>query len=114
MAENENGVFVVETADELKAWMKDFHERCDEIWTIPSCAVYAMLQFVECWMDNQWRPIATAPKDGTRVLLLHHSELFLSIGYWHTGSRYGWWQTSSGQIMPTRWCPIPAYKAGEW
>ncbi len=58
MAVNENGVFVVETPAELRAWMHEFHERCDDIWDTPSCAVYAMVQFVESWLDAEAEMVA--------------------------------------------------------
>jgi hypothetical protein len=54
--------------------------------------------------DDGWRPIETAPKDGTRVLL---------HGHWandHIGDfRFGYWFTDDGTQLnhPTHWLPLP-------
>lgn len=48
-----------------------------------------------------WRPIATAPKDYTRVLLW--SSYGIRIGLWNGGS--GWLSLNYGR--PTHWMPLP-------
>jgi hypothetical protein len=106
MAVNSNGVFVVETADELKAWMREFHERADDVFTVPSAAVYAMLQFVESWLDTQWQPIETAPKDGTAVLTYRGPGLIAVAEFW---VECGWIVPDGMEITNvTHWMPLPA------
>jgi hypothetical protein len=57
---------------------------------------------------SEWQPIATAPRDGT-WLLLHawHWGRLPTIGVW---SRYSncWQDHNHGLDRPTHWAPIPA------
>jgi hypothetical protein len=71
--------------------------------------------------ERQWRPIETAPKDGTRILLYRpdvrgeHIEIMVE-GYWSNlpGHSYGiGWRTpcfsfSGGKHDPTHWQPLPS------
>jgi hypothetical protein len=71
-------------------------------------------------------PIATAPKDGTRVLLWRYGWEFAPVAWWDQGvdsedGRVGGWQiaeslhwlccppwaTSTAEAMPTHWVPLP-------
>ena len=61
---------------------------------------------------NEWKPIETAPKDGTRILLATNDYVF--EGYWHQYSPHcdGWWKVSDienlgNTIYPTHWMPLP-------
>lgn len=72
-----------------------------------------------------WRPIATAPKDGTFVLLAGPSgytstPLRAAVGCWNDGGGYGakaagWrdhahdWFTEGGD-EPTHWMPLPEFR----
>jgi hypothetical protein len=61
---------------------------------------------------SDWRPIDTAPKDGTRVLLWSNGFLVM-VGAWleHTGRVMAptWWSNNVPIIPgPTHWLPIPA------
>lgn len=55
-----------------------------------------------------WRPIDTAPRDGTRVLLY--------VPDWHFASKYqegfwsgSYWESFDGtSCAPTHWLPLPA------
>ena len=63
-----------------------------------------------------WRPIETAPKDGTRVLLLNDlrefgSDRVIVEAMWRTASQSAWWScpVRGGYIgeNPTHWMPLP-------
>jgi hypothetical protein len=66
----------------------------------------------------QWMPISTAPKDGTRVLLLLPDNS-ISVGFWHDDKyakkprpfwRYDAWDhmvSICRAFQPTRWLPLP-------
>jgi len=67
----------------------------------------------------QWRPIETAPKDGTRLLLWWGSEVHIGRCVGAGMSRDGgdWWRSESHQVFkvaggrPTHWMPLPAAPA---
>ena len=59
----------------------------------------------------EWKPIETAPKDGTKVLLWADGQV--EIGDWlpdaHPWNDTSWW-IEGGQITarnPTHWMPLP-------
>lgn len=65
--------------------------------------------------QNEWQPIETAPKDGTRVLVWRKHEAGysqasrLGVDYYKNGS---WW--GSRRLMPpTHWMPLPQAPEGE-
>lgn len=61
-----------------------------------------------------WEPIASAPKDGTEILL-GHPDGSLSVGWWKPrGASIGW--TDGGTFSmswPLYWQPLPAAPTGE-
>lgn len=58
-------------------------------------------------MTNDWQPIATAPKDGTRLILgaLTGGEMLVSSGYWANYNGGGWFSLMARQ--PTHWMHLP-------
>lgn len=71
---------------------------------------------------RKWQPIATAPKDGTRVLLgrfepdRHGREGTIAVDYWRTGERNdftGWGKFNMMSWPPTHWMPLPDPPAKE-
>lgn len=68
---------------------------------------------------NGWRPIETAPKDGTRLLLFYSGNLhnptksqFIDVGFysqWADDAWDGWWELETGgnRIFPTHWMSLP-------
>jgi hypothetical protein len=65
--------------------------------------------------DEGWRPIETAPKDGTKVILLCVSKSMsfggthAIQGYWGGNTGFENWITlSSYKLRPTHWMPLPA------
>lgn len=67
---------------------------------------------------QDWQPIATAPKDGTAVLLSEPGELLgyeiphYTAGYWapsHRCAAGGFWQDAYRDmvVQPTHWQPLP-------
>lgn len=57
----------------------------------------------------QWREIATAPKDGTPVLLYKRGHGAVQ-GWWSSGDAFlmPHWSTMSNLFDPTHWMPLPA------
>lgn len=63
-----------------------------------------------------WRPIETAPKDGTEVLLYgrppHKDDLTCYVGRWGTWDSAGGpsdcWISGGPHYRPTHWMPLPA------
>lgn len=55
----------------------------------------------------EWFPIQTAPKDGTEILLLYHSEFIRGLGYWVENDKYAYWSVKGNAVFPSRWAPIP-------
>lgn len=63
---------------------------------------------------KKWRPISTAPMDGTRILLL--CECGIDAGYFDDWSHIAWrveiseingeWSTDLGNGEPSEWKPI--------
>lgn len=74
---------------------------------------------------SEWRPIETAPKDGTPILIWqpdnrHHDEIDgckfddprYAIGYWRAWAKsewdMGWGNRNQAHVNPTHWMPLPA------
>lgn len=55
----------------------------------------------------EWRPIETAPKDGTRLILatISDGDVDSSSGYWTDHNGGGWVRFMPWQ--PTHWLPLP-------
>ena len=63
---------------------------------------------------TSWQPIATAPKDGTDILLAEWRPHFKSVGDRYGEIDIGCWHTDDGWISnygrveePTMWMPLP-------
>ena len=72
-------------------------------------------------LQDRWRPIETAPKDGTRVLLAEPFEggFEMSVGWWRSyindsddagwmdGTVQNWAYEENTILQPTHWMPLP-------
>jgi hypothetical protein len=67
-------------------------------------------------MCNQWKPIETAPKDGTEILVVdHHGEIQLVFWAKYWRHSYDWCIKGGEQEEgsdktadnPTHWMPLP-------
>lgn len=92
----------------------------------PHTGPHRAVRFIE--QVSEWQPIETAPKDGTRVLVLcpapdmvyvAHWDAFDSFGDLEEGQPTGRWSHGfetpadpHGEVWPTLWMPIPAAPAG--
>ena len=61
---------------------------------------------------NEWKPIETAPKDGTRVLVLHE-EGFAVVAFKRRTAWRVTWRFEKLHGRPTHWMPIPDPPGGE-
>lgn len=57
---------------------------------------------------DRWRPIYTAPKDGTRVLLFA-PDYGQCVGTWIPTSEGGSWISGEWDVEPTSWMPLPQH-----
>lgn len=79
-----------------------------------------LLAEVEKRLREGWRPIETAPKDGTSVLLFKSSGLTgMTVGNWRrpmSSRTPGYWQTTPGLYAcePSHWQPLPAPPAPDF
>ena len=53
-----------------------------------------------------WQPIESAPRDGTRVLLLG-SDKRHADGYWKARAGHGCWVWPYVKAEPRKWMPLP-------
>ena len=65
-------------------------------------------------MMSDWKPIETAPKDGTSVLLwrtnIDGSDGRVTVGSWHETYGGSWWDEGMEYTFDhmTHWRPLPA------
>jgi hypothetical protein len=67
-------------------------------------------ELIGCWnvRASVWRPIETAPKDGTEVLVYVHRRMGpLFMGATNSTGKQ-WWSRNLGDVKPTHWMPLPA------
>ena len=55
-------------------------------------------------MDMEWKPIETAPSDGTLVLIWASDTVFTA---WYDKHK-GWKSSGLSYLSPTHWMPLPA------
>lgn len=72
--------------------------------------IRALLPLARAGVEAQWRPIETAPKDGTRILC--------PGGILHWSDPAGWsleagWFDGYHRYSPTLWMPLPAPPSGD-
>lgn len=58
---------------------------------------------------TEWRPIATAPKDGTWIIVTEETGTYMEFVRWYEGSWCAFPQTifgeGSGELPASDWCP---------
>lgn len=59
-----------------------------------------------------WRPIKSAPKDGTRIILGSFPVAYVRSSAWRGDGWWGWID-SSDYNQPTHWMPLPAPPSGD-
>jgi hypothetical protein len=88
-------------------------ERCADGWglarsqTAPAVVLRELLADAKAVARaylNPWRPIDTAPRDGTRVLLWWDG-WDIQLGSWHP--LHGWQTGPIVHCQPTHWTPLP-------
>jgi len=62
--------------------------------------------------ESPWRPIETAPKDGTPIWLSDGEARFPLVGWWEETDEEdsvptGWWHDAQRFFTPTHWMPLP-------
>ncbi len=63
-------------------------------------------------ITSTWQPIATAPKDGTAVIIhVPNSTQPIQIAHWELDSTNGYWRTAVCVVFPEsvdHWMPLPS------
>lgn len=81
---------------------------------VSSQAVRDYAERVGALSAQAWLPIATAPKDGTYVLLTGDGWSYppAKVGRWYAWEGFdehdGFWESNSLLVEPTHWMPLPA------
>ena len=109
-----HGRFAPETEDQMRH--RKYQEREDA-----ADAIDALLaELKELRAEREWRPIETAPKDGTEILLrgivtypsIDEGKRVTVIGYWADMNGGGWvWYGATTNF--THWRPLPEPPATE-
>lgn len=58
--------------------------------------------------ELRWQPIATAPKDGTQVLVFDEGAVFISQWLVNEEGDEGWFDHGFVEPPPTHWQPLPS------
>ena len=66
---------------------------------------------IEAMRDDEWRPIETAPRDGTVIIayggdLGYENPTVASVA-WDDGWHLDQWETPENSANPTHWMPLP-------
>jgi len=58
---------------------------------------------------TEWRPMETAPRDGTLILTLNDDDQY-RLCFWYSGQVERYWRMhhSFDSCVPARWLPLPA------
>jgi hypothetical protein len=93
----------IKAIEEMKAiWLScravDLHDDC----------IFAIELLRALLAEREWRPIETAPKDGTSVFTMPHQR----VTHYVDGVGWIFWHTSSEEYralepQPTHWQPLP-------
>jgi len=85
-------------------------QNCGEAFGYYPCPTAQALELLDAERATySWRPIETAPKDGTWILLRNSSWIRERVlGFWDA-EELDWCVESSGPpyVEPEQWCPIP-------
>ena len=79
-------------------------------WAKTSREEAAALRELRTYRKEAWRPIETAPKDGSRVICCGPQLAVAECEwcYWH-GAKAGWYRSNQPpEVHPTYWMPLPA------
>jgi len=94
--------------DAMTGWMHSF--TADERDALRAALADAD-RLAEMGTQTTWQPIATAPKDGTKILVHRIGWHAPEIAQWSSYSHA--WVLFEGSVEPTHWMPLPNPPAGE-
>lgn len=91
--------------DETMTLSERLRKHADRVYIAGYVAEAGLMREAADALDRQtWRPMESAPMDGTSVLLLHPGSSS-TVGWFTAGK---WRDESSLKLEPTHWMPIPA------
>lgn len=98
------------TSDWIEAAAKRIVERLgykEESWSMDFASIIAAIIREEYAKHAPgWRPIESAPKDGSSVLLFVPS--YQCVGSWLNTIEGGEWCSGEWDVEPTHWMPLPS------
>ena len=100
-----------ERLEELIAGHEAFKRCGDTSWNFASDEEeLSIFRELRAYRKEGWRPIETAPKDGSRVICCGPQLAVAECEwcYWH-GAKAGWYRSNQPpEVHPTYWMPLPA------
>ena len=97
------------TIDDLLSWLDG---DTPEGPTRETYELISALRELRAYRKEGWRPIETAPKDGTEILVCGPacSGFYFSVACWKDRWQESWWSDYEDEELfpPSHWMPLPA------
>ena len=104
MSDNEGGSLVYGAINDGEKISRIGHAECKKVFRVIRRALLTTKR------ESGWQPIATAPKDGTEILLFSQPAPALppeyAVAYWDDEDEEWYWNKPKRFICPTHWKPL--------
>lgn len=92
----------------LRAFAEPHDDRQDKVSILSLLAIISRLTQPTSTAGEAWQDIASAPKDGTHLLLLEDGHAFEGYGFKQTSWTGIWFDDDCYFVVPTHWMPLPS------